>query len=497
MGPVARFSRPVNTEAMASTVTSAGPPQTSSLQITISEAVSLSSSSHPLFAANSPYLTPPHRGFDTLFKKIKLLLIFRYSFLTYEISNKLGWQMDLKDEKRKILLKALEELNSFEFSQNTLTKLFTTEERIKLQKGKIRNETKKMLEKVNKIIEQISAANNQLRLSVTFDDVSDAIKKGADSTTIREILAKEIGKESTNIVILKLLISTLTPEELLQPIYGSGSLLQTAIMSNKKKIIYLLLYKAIELKKVEDLEKFRCGINYKTTPLHFATRYGSKKIVKLLLMHLPKHFIWCRDENGHTPLYTATQLNRKTIIILLIVAQLKEFNKEGGLEKFACNNTTPLHLAAEYKDYELVRIFLYYLPESFIDCSDCDGNKPFHIAAKNGSRRIFKWLISYAAEENILDKNTKGKSILDLVPPKYVPQVTEFIEQVRSIINSARERQIQENDSKKQGSIHTLMQAHAYFKQKYGVFSLKKIKEIISNSKDVFGEKKESTELVN
>lgn len=153
---------------------------------------------------------------------------------------------------------------------------------------------------------------------------------------------------------------------------------------------------------------------WKFTPLHEAAAKGKHEIVKLLLKHGADPTKKNRD--GATPLDLVREGDQDVADLLRGNAALLDAAKKGNLariqrlvtpENINCRdaqgrNSTPLHLAAGYNNYEVAE----YLLENGADVNaqDKGGLIPLHNASSYGHLDIAALLIKHNTKVNATDK---------------------------------------------------------------------------------------------
>lgn len=153
---------------------------------------------------------------------------------------------------------------------------------------------------------------------------------------------------------------------------------------------------------------------WKFTPLHEASSKGKLDIVKLLLTHGADPHKKNRD--GHCPLDLVRPEDEEIVDLLQGNIAILDAAKKGELGRLArlvtadnvnCRdsqgrNSTPLHLAAGYNNFEVAQ----YLLESGADVNapDKGGLIPLHNAASYGHLDIAALLIKHNTNVNVTDR---------------------------------------------------------------------------------------------
>ncbi len=159
-------------------------------------------------------------------------------------------------------------------------------------------------------------------------------------------------------------------------------------------------------------------------PLHFAVIFQHKLCVELLLEwgsdptyltgegYTPKqlaknnHEIIALLDSGWTPLHYAVAKGRKDRILELLQsgATTLERNNKGA---------TPLHLAAQKDDVEIVELLLQDDRAPYLmKCTDMDGRTPFHLAVLSGPKLVVELLLKEDADPDFPD--ARGQTPLEL-----------------------------------------------------------------------------------
>uniref|UniRef100_A0A2R5LDL0 Poly [ADP-ribose] polymerase n=2 Tax=Ornithodoros turicata TaxID=34597 RepID=A0A2R5LDL0_9ACAR len=153
---------------------------------------------------------------------------------------------------------------------------------------------------------------------------------------------------------------------------------------------------------------------WKFTPLHEATAKGKYDIVKLLLKHGADPNKKNRD--GHTALDLVKEGDQDVADLLRGDAALLDAAKKGNLarvmklltpENINCRdsqgrNSTPLHLAAGYNNFEVAELLLENGAD--VNAQDKGGLIPLHNASSYGHLDIAALLIKYNTVVNATDR---------------------------------------------------------------------------------------------
>ncbi|WP_374699517.1 ankyrin repeat domain-containing protein [Wolbachia endosymbiont (group A) of Limnophora tigrina] len=215
---------------------------------------------------------------------------------------------------------------------------------------------------------------------------------------------------------------------------GNKTPLDLADEYNNTEIIKLLVRKSAELDEV--------------TPLHWAVKHRSLKIVNLFI----EDDVNAKEENhGWTPLHFAAQENKKDIAELLIARNatvdarnyrgwtpLHEAASKGKLDVAklfvkeranvnARNNKgwTPLHEAAKKGNSDIVDFLIKTNGTDIEAQSRNRKDTPLHVAAGEGKLEVVKLLVNNTADVNA--KNKYGKKPLDIAKDKNHTDVINFL----------------------------------------------------------------------
>jgi ankyrin repeat protein len=136
--------------------------------------------------------------------------------------------------------------------------------------------------------------------------------------------------------------------------------------------------------------------HFQQTPLHLAARtLYNEKIISLLLQHNASATE--PDIDGNTPLHHAILGNSLLNTTLLLKHAPQVINQQNKLLQ------TPVHLAIQNKQEELVEALLQYKPS--LDLVDESGNSLLHYAVKNGDKTLTRWLLNSGININLQNKN--------------------------------------------------------------------------------------------
>ncbi|XP_061178803.1 ankyrin-3-like [Saccostrea echinata] len=150
---------------------------------------------------------------------------------------------------------------------------------------------------------------------------------------------------------------------------------------------------------ISNLLKFGANINSvgndQCTPLHIACKKENQLIIRELLSYGAD--LHCNDSNRNSPLHTVLQWSNDESKCLSIVDEL--LKNGASINRFSDGMKTPLCIASEKGFGNIVRLLL----SKDADCnlSDVENNLPFHLASKNGHKKVIMELIRYC---NFVDR---------------------------------------------------------------------------------------------
>ena len=128
------------------------------------------------------------------------------------------------------------------------------------------------------------------------------------------------------------------------------------------------------------------------TPLHTAVDNGNLEICKLIVDSLRDKNPIVNTENGETLLHDMVKSDTLLVPCQLIVERIRNKNPK-DLE-----GKTPLHVAAQYGNYEAFKLIFQSVEDK--NPKDNDQDTPFHLAAIGGHLSICQLIL-----ENVTDKN--------------------------------------------------------------------------------------------
>ncbi|XP_065826122.1 transient receptor potential cation channel subfamily A member 1-like isoform X2 [Oscarella lobularis] len=141
----------------------------------------------------------------------------------------------------------------------------------------------------------------------------------------------------------------------------------------------------------------------KSTPLHFAARFGQYNAARRLISgHLGQKIINEEDRIGMTPLHIASHCGFHLLVDL--------FLRKGGIILRCSSGSSPLHSAA-YGGYVKCLSALLSSHRYILNWENHQGNTALHIAVEGGHPAAVTFLLSEGAE---IVANKAGDSFLDL-----------------------------------------------------------------------------------
>lgn len=176
--------------------------------------------------------------------------------------------------------------------------------------------------------------------------------------------------------------------------------------------------------EIDNGEKERLRNAYKRYPINIAARYGNLETVQLLISYNAD--INTCEENGSTPLISATQNNHIDVVKLLLennvnindknnnddnalmiaiinnnIEIVKELlNKKADVE-LACQGYTPLMIASNFGNFDITKLLIEN--NAKINSQTKDGQTAMHFAAMNHQNEIIRLLINNGADIDIKD----------------------------------------------------------------------------------------------
>lgn len=125
-----------------------------------------------------------------------------------------------------------------------------------------------------------------------------------------------------------------------------------------------------------------------------------------------------KNKCGESPLHISTRRNYWGCVNALV---------EGGADVNIKDNynQTPLHIAARYNELDFVEMFVRN--GAHVNEKDMFGSTPLHYLSRYFANiEIIKLLIDYGADVNI--KNSKGKTIFEIMEGEFLFQVKKYID---------------------------------------------------------------------
>ena len=165
--------------------------------------------------------------------------------------------------------------------------------------------------------------------------------------------------------------------------------------------------------EIDNGKKRKLQNTYKRYPINVAARYGNLEIVKLLLSYNADINI-C-EENGNTPLISATQNNHLEVVKELL-------NKQAKVNYKNDNDLTALNLSILNNYIEIVE----YLLENNADVElTTEGYTPLMFASHYGKIEIVKLLLSKNA--NINAQTQEGQTALQFAAMNKEKEITDLL----------------------------------------------------------------------
>ena len=172
----------------------------------------------------------------------------------------------------------------------------------------------------------------------------------------------------------------------------------------------------------------------KKTPIFIASNNNNLKIVTILLEKMKENAsLDQQDKFGMTALYVATCYNRHEIVKLLIERGANIIPQYTGW--------TPLHIAVKHNKFEIAKTLLERQQNhKWLNNRNCYGDTALHLAAENKNHEIIKLLLNSNAI--VTSSNKEGNTPLHNVVKK--PSCVDSIENLKTIkILLAKEKWLQ------------------------------------------------------
>jgi len=158
----------------------------------------------------------------------------------------------------------------------------------------------------------------------------------------------------------------------------------------------------------------------------------SRKIeeVRKLLQDPQININW-QDRYGMAPLWTSCDSGYIDIVKLLLNDERIDVNKT---DKYG---QTPFFVACRNGHVEVVKLLLNDERVDVIQANE-DGQTPFYIACQNGYLEIVKLLLGSGREINLIAKNNKGLTAIDIARKEGKEKIVELIESFQKNPNETR-----------------------------------------------------------
>ncbi|OJJ94681.1 hypothetical protein ASPACDRAFT_1883919 [Aspergillus aculeatus ATCC 16872] len=143
----------------------------------------------------------------------------------------------------------------------------------------------------------------------------------------------------------------------------------------------------------------RSGPAHGHTALHRAALHGHESVLAVLLRaggdpSLP-------DSAGWTPLHLAARQGHTRVVQLLLTSDV---HHRGAVNRTTRRGETAFHLAVQARQHAVVRVLLEH-PASYysVNAQDCWGRTPLHLACESNQQELVEMLILAGAQLDIRD----------------------------------------------------------------------------------------------
>ena len=210
--------------------------------------------------------------------------------------------------------------------------------------------------------------------------VNEALAKGEAERKIYEVAAAADLEKVKNYLIIK--------PDLVNSVKNGRSLIQYAISSGDIKLLKFLIEKGAILKNLNEVGE---------SNLNVAIRYSKNNVVQFLL-DSGEYINDTHRQTKESSLHLATKMKNKEIINLLL-------RKGANLEDVSWPLETVLLAAIKNQDLDTVKLYL----ENKADPNNSPNGhtSPLHLAAQLGNMNIVKLLLQYGANTNALAYDNK------------------------------------------------------------------------------------------
>lgn len=156
------------------------------------------------------------------------------------------------------------------------------------------------------------------------------------------------------------------------------------------------------------------------TAIHLASYRGNIEIIKILIKYGAD--IYSKNDRGLNVLHMTAQGDQPAALIY--------FREKHGmdLEEVDLMGNTPLHWASYMGSESFIKIILSYRNLN-VNCQECQGLTPLHLAVMSEKTKIIKNFLYYGANKNLKDK--KQRTAYELAIDKNKFEIAEMIKDDR------------------------------------------------------------------
>ncbi|XP_074662172.1 dynein axonemal heavy chain 12-like [Tubulanus polymorphus] len=177
-----------------------------------------------------------------------------------------------------------------------------------------------------------------------------------------------------------------------------------------------LAVKAGAVESTHILLKYEADCNLtdhmQSSPLHIACENRDFKMIQLLLTHGAS--VNAVDFNGETPLFHTIRHQPYHSAVTSIVSLLLEYGTKIDLQ-VDDNNATAIFEAAMYGYDDVLKQLLEYARKNgldgLVDVTACDNASPLYLAAQNGHLECVRLLLNYGADVNIVSNEPRAVAL--------------------------------------------------------------------------------------
>ncbi|MDR3285127.1 MAG: ankyrin repeat domain-containing protein [Holosporales bacterium] len=176
--------------------------------------------------------------------------------------------------------------------------------------------------------------------------------------------------------------------------------------------------KEIALALIKAKANVNVGNKNGCTPLHIVAQYGDCELIEALINAGAD--VNARDRNGCTPFLIGLQI---TEVRELLTTKLEEKNHRRqrvfreGWKNVDSNLRNLFHIAAQYGYSDAVMRLIIFKETDLRKAGDKNGDTPLHLAVQNEQAEVVRILLLHK-NEDINIKNKKGKRPIDLAMEK-------------------------------------------------------------------------------